>query len=192
MSTPAMPESGGRAWVFGADVDTDQLVPGAQMKLPIAEAARHCLEAVDPNFAARVAPGDFVIAGDNFGLGSSREQAAEVLRHLGVAAVIAKSFGGIFYRNAVNLGLLVIRCGDIGRIRAQDRLAVAADAGLVHNLTRGETYACEPVPGHLMEIIRDGGLLPHLEGKTLVPAGEMVGTPEILAAGGRHAEDSET
>ncbi len=165
MSAPAMSEPGGRAWVFGAEVDTDQLVSGAQMKRPIAEAARHCLESVDPNFAAQVAPGDFVIAGDNFGLGSSREQAAEVLRHLGVAAVIAKSFGGIFYRNAVNLGLLVIRCGHIGRIRAQDRLTVEADAGLVHNLTRGETYACEPVPEHLMAIIRNGGLLPHLEAR---------------------------
>jgi 3-isopropylmalate/(R)-2-methylmalate dehydratase small subunit len=96
---------GGRAWVLGDDIDTDQLAPGPYMKSPIAELARHCLEAADPRFAAEVRPGDVVVAGRNFGIGSSREQAAKALLTLGVAAVVARSFGGIFRRNAINLGL---------------------------------------------------------------------------------------
>ncbi len=156
-------KTGGRAWVFGDNIDTDVLAPGRFMKGPVEAAAPHCLESVDPDFAGKVAPGDFVIAGGNFGLGSSREQAAQVLRMLGVAAVIAKSFGGIFYRNAFNLGLLAVLCPEIGRIDPQDRLALDAEAGVLHNLNSGERYACEPVPAHLLALIADGGLIPHLE-----------------------------
>ncbi len=108
-------------------------------------------------------PGDFVIAGGNFGLGSSREQAAQVLRILGVAAVIAKSFGGIFYRNAFNLGLLAVICPKTDRIEPRDRLALDAGAGVLRNLSSGESYDCEPVPAHLLALIADGGLIPHLE-----------------------------
>jgi 3-isopropylmalate/(R)-2-methylmalate dehydratase small subunit len=155
--------SDGRAWVFGDDIDTDVLAPGRYMKGPVEEAAPHCLESVDPDFAGNVAPGDFVVAGGNFGLGSSREQAAQVLRILGVAAVIAKTFGGIFYRNAFNLGLMAVQCREIGRISAEDRLALDAEAGVLRNLTSGEHYACEPVPAHLLALIADGGLIPHLQ-----------------------------
>ena len=98
----------GRAWILGDDIDTDVLAPGLYMKGPIAEMARHCLESVEPDFAAQVAEGDIIVAGANFGIGSSREQAAEVLTLLGVKAVVAKSFGGIFYRNALNFGLLAV------------------------------------------------------------------------------------
>lgn len=156
-------ETGGRAWVFGDNIDTDVLAPGRFMKGPIEAAAPHCLESVDPDFAGNVAPGDFVIAGDNFGLGSSREQAAEVLRILGVAAVVAKSFGGIFYRNAFNLGLLAVQCQETGRIGARDRLALDAEAGVLRNLNSGESFTCEPVPAHLLALVADGGLIPHLE-----------------------------
>ncbi len=155
--------AGGRAWVFGDDIDTDVLAPGRYMKKPVEEMARHCLEAVDPDFAAGVEPGDFVVAGANFGLGSSREQAAQVLRLLGIAAVIAKSFGGIFYRNAFNIGLPAVLCADAGLVRARDRLTLDAEAGALGNLTTGVTTACEPVPAHLMVLIRDGGLVPYLE-----------------------------
>ena len=160
-----MTENGltGRAWVFGDNIDTDVLAPGRYMKGPIEAAAPHCLESVDPDFAGRVAPGDFVIGGGNFGLGSSREQAAQVLRILGVAAVIAKSFGGIFYRNAFNLGLLAVICPEAGRIDAGDRLALNAEAGVLHNLNSGARYPCEPVPAHLLTLIADGGLIPQLE-----------------------------
>ena len=148
--------AGGRAWVFGDNVDTDNLAPGRYMKGPVEAAAPHCLETLDPDFAGKVAPGDFVIAGGNFGLGSSREQAAQVLRILGVAAVIAKSFGGIFYRNAFNLGLLAVICPDTGRIGSQDRLALDAEAGVLSNLSSGERYPCDPVPAHLLALIADG------------------------------------
>jgi 3-isopropylmalate/(R)-2-methylmalate dehydratase small subunit len=152
-----------KAWVFGDDIDTDVLAPGRYMKLPIEEIARHCLEAVDPSFAASVRPGDVVVGGRNFGAGSSREQAAGALKALGVAAVIAPSFAGIFYRNALNLGLVALVCAEAGRIRAGDAIAFDAEAGRIENRTRGETLACEPIPAHLMAMVRDGGLLAHLE-----------------------------
>jgi 3-isopropylmalate/(R)-2-methylmalate dehydratase small subunit len=155
----------GRAFVFGDNVDTDTLAPGLYMKKPIEELARHTLEALNPAFATNVRAGDIVAAGDNFGMGSSREQAVMALRHLGVAAVIAKSFAGLFFRNALNLGLPALACADAGRIREGDRLAIAPEDGKVENLTTGETYVCEPIPAHLAEMVRDGGLLPHLEKK---------------------------
>ena len=171
-----MTSEGGRAWVFGDDIDTDVLAPGLYMKRPIAELARHCLESVDPTFAANVRPGDLVVAGKNFGMGSSREQAAEALRHLGIVAVLAKSLAGIFYRNALNLGLLALVCPDAGRIEPGERIAVDGEAGLVRNLTTGERYVCEPIPAHLMQLVRDGGLVPHLERKLARQRHEAVQT----------------
>ena len=162
----------GRAWVFGDNIDTDVLAPGRYMKGPVEAAAAHCLESVYPDFAGQVAPGDFVIGGGNFGLGSSREQAAQVLRILGVAAVIANSFGGIFYRNAFNLGLLAVQCQETERINAEDRLALDAEAGVLRNLNTGESYTCEPVPAHLLAVIADGGLIPHLERRLKSQAGK--------------------
>lgn len=155
--------SAGRAWVYGDDVDTDLLAPGAYMKSGIKTLAAHCLEAIDPGFAAAVRPGDLVVGGRNFGMGSSREQAAQALRHLGVAAVVARSFAGIFYRNALNLGLVALVCPEAERVRAGDRLAVDAEAGRLVDHTTGETLACEPIPAHLLAMVRDGGLVPHLE-----------------------------
>ena len=163
MTSVGAKKTGGRAWVFGDNIDTDVLAPGRFMKGPIEAAVPHCLESVDPDFAGNLVPGDFVIAGGNFGLGSSREQAAQVLRILGVAAIVAKSFGGIFYRNAFNLGLLAVQCQETGRIDAGDRLALDAGAGVLRNLSSGESYTCEPVPAHLLALIADGGLIPHLE-----------------------------
>jgi 3-isopropylmalate/(R)-2-methylmalate dehydratase small subunit len=144
-------------------VDTDALAPGQFMKFGIEEIARHCLEAVEPGFAAAVRPGDVVVAGRNFGAGSSREQAPQALKALGVAALVAESFAGLFYRNALNLGLPALACRDAKRIRAGDRVRVDAEAGRIDDETTGETLACEPIPPHLMQMIRDGGLLPHLE-----------------------------
>jgi 3-isopropylmalate/(R)-2-methylmalate dehydratase small subunit len=152
-----------RAWIFGDNIDTDVLAPGRYMKFGIEEIARHCLEAVEPSFAADVRPGDVVVAGRNFGAGSSREQAAAALKQLGVAAVIAPSFAGIFHRNALNLGLVVVVCPEAARIQAGDEVVVDPEAGRVENRTRGETLACEPIPGHLMAMVRDGGLVAHLE-----------------------------
>jgi 3-isopropylmalate/(R)-2-methylmalate dehydratase small subunit len=155
----------GTVWKFGDNVDTDVLAPGAFMKGPVEELARHCLESVDPHFAAGVQAGDFVVAGRNFGVGSSREQAAQVLKLLGVAAVIAPSFAGIFYRNACNLGLAALLSTSIERIDSGHRLAVDVHAGVIDNLTTGEQLACEPLPEHLAAIVQAGGLIPYLQNK---------------------------
>ena len=153
----------GHAWVFGDDLTTEALAPGRYMKYSIEEIAKHCLESVEPRFASEVRPGDVVVGGKNFGAGSSREQAAGALAHLGVAAVLAPSFAGLFYRNAFNLGLPLLVCAEAGRIRAGDLLEVDAQAGRVENLTQKRTLTCEPVPPHLLALIRDGGLLGHLQ-----------------------------
>jgi len=152
-----------KAWVFGDNVDTDAIAPGRYMKLGIEEIASHCLESVSPSFASSVEKGDFVVGGRNFGAGSSREQAPEALKHLGVAVLIAQSFAGLFYRNAINLGLPALACAQAKRIRQGDLLKVDPLGGTIENLTTGETLECEPIPPFLMSIIRDGGLLPHLE-----------------------------
>jgi 3-isopropylmalate/(R)-2-methylmalate dehydratase small subunit len=152
-----------KAWVFGDNLDTDAIAPGRYMKFGIEEIARHCLESVDSSFAETVRPGDAVVAGRNFGAGSSREQAPEALRHLGVAVLIAESFAGLFYRNAINLGLPAVVCEHARRIRAGDDLEVDFEGGRICNRTTGEELACEPVPPFLVNLIRDGGLLPHLE-----------------------------
>jgi len=161
----------GRVWKFGDDIDTDVLAPGLYMKHPIAELARHCLELVDPRFAAEVQPGDIVVGGRNFGMGSSREQAAEALKILGVAAVLAQSFAGIFYRNALNLGLLALVCPEATTLKPGTRISVDPIAGTVTDHDSGATFACEPLPQHLLEMVRDGGLMPHLQKKFAARSG---------------------
>ena len=155
----------GRVWKFADNIDTDVLAPGLYMKGTLQELARHCLEAVEPRFAAEVRPGDIVVAGKNFGMGSSREQAVMALRELGVGAVLARSFAGIFYRNALNLGLLVLVCPDAGRIRPDTTLAVDPASARIRDLESGESFAGEPLPAHLLQMVEAGGLLPHLEQK---------------------------
>jgi 3-isopropylmalate/(R)-2-methylmalate dehydratase small subunit len=155
----------GRAFTFGDDVDTDVLAPGRLMKAPIEELARHCLEAVDLDFARAVQPGDVVVAGRNFGMGSSREQAAQALKFLGVAAVVAKSFGGIFLRNALNLGLPLMVCPVTEEIGAGDRVSVDLAKGEVVNETRARVLPAEALPPFLLDMLADGGLVPHLEKK---------------------------
>jgi 3-isopropylmalate/(R)-2-methylmalate dehydratase small subunit len=161
----------GRAFVFGDNIDTDVLAPGQWMKLDAAGLARHCLEAVDPDFARSVRPGDIVVAGANFGLGSSREQAAVSLKLLGVSAVLAVSFARIFYRNAINLGLPALIFPDAGEIRAGDQLCVEAGAGRVENLSQGWTREMTRMPPHLIAMIEAGGLIPHLKRRLSADAG---------------------
>jgi 3-isopropylmalate/(R)-2-methylmalate dehydratase small subunit len=157
----------GRAFVFGDNIDTDVLAPGHLMKLAPEDLASHCLEAIDPNFAKSVQRGDFVVAGQNFGLGSSREQAAVSLTLLGVGAIIAPSFARIFYRNALNLGLPALFCDGADQISAGDALVVDPIAGTIQNLTRGNTLPCRPIPAHLMRMVKAGGLIAHLQSHTL-------------------------
>lgn len=160
-----MKQKGGRAWVFGDNIDTDQLAPGIYIKLPVEELSRHCLEGVAPDFASSVLPGDIVVAGQYFGMGSSREQAAEALLHLGVKAVIAHSFGGIFYRNAINFGLVLLTCAEASKIESGDRLEVDAQSGSIVNLTKNVVHKAEPMPEHLLQIVHAGGLLSYLENR---------------------------
>lgn len=155
----------GRAWTFGDNIDTDVLAPGLYMKGPIENLAAHCLETVDPEFAPNVSPGDIVVGGDNFGMGSSREQAAMALKALGVGAVVATSFARIFYRNSMNLALPVLICPDAKSIAAGDRLTVDPEKGRIENETQGSVLSCEAIPPHLLAMIEDGGLLAHLEKK---------------------------
>jgi 3-isopropylmalate/(R)-2-methylmalate dehydratase small subunit len=152
----------GRAFVFGDNIDTDLLAPGHLMKLSADDLAQHCLEAIAPDFASSIQPGDFVVAGKNFGLGSSREQAAISLRLLGVGAVIAPSFARIFYRNALNLGLPALFCEHADQISQGDLLMVDPVLGKITNKTRSEILSCKPIPDHLMAMVRAGGLIAHL------------------------------
>ena len=152
-----------KAWVFGDNVDTDAIAPGRYLKFDIGEVARHCMETIDPAFPTSVRKGDVVVAGRNFGAGSSREQAPEALKHLGVAALVAESFAGLFYRNAINLGLPAVVCAQAKRVRAGDEIELDPAAGRLANRTTGEELRCEPIPAFLMALIRDGGLVPHLE-----------------------------
>lgn len=155
--------AGGRIWKFGDNIDTDTLAPGRYMSAPIDVLAAHCLEAVRPEFATDVRPGDTVVAGSNFGVGSSREQAVEALKQLGVAAVLAKSFAGIFYRNAINLGLPVLECPDTRRIDDGATGQVYLDGGLLVIDGVPEPVSCVEIPDFLIPIVRGGGLVPYLE-----------------------------
>jgi 3-isopropylmalate/(R)-2-methylmalate dehydratase small subunit len=150
-----------RAWVFGDNVDTDVIAPGKYMKFGIEEIAKHCLEAVLPEFPGKVTSGDFVVAGRNFGAGSSREQAPAALKHLGVAALVAESFAGLFYRNSLNLGLPALVCAQAKQIRDGEPLTIDYEKSRI--TTAHSTFSFEPIPPHLLEMLRDGGLLPHLE-----------------------------
>ena len=153
----------GRAWIVGDDVDTDAIAPGRWMKGGIDELSRHCLEGLAPAFARGVRAGDVLVAGRNFGCGSSREQAAQALGHLGLAAVLARSFAGLFYRNAVNVGLPVLECEAVGRIPAGAELDIDLAGAAVCLAASGETLRCSPMPPFLLDIVRAGGLLKHLE-----------------------------
>lgn len=151
-----------KAWRIGDDIDTDQLAPGAYMKFGIADIARHCLEGVRPDFAAGVQPGDVLVAGRNFGIGSSREQAAAALVHLGVHAVIAPSYSGLYFRNAFNVGLLLLTCERAGEIADFEQIEIDLPNCRVLRAD-GAPLLCEPVPGFLLDMVRAGGLLPQLK-----------------------------
>jgi 3-isopropylmalate/(R)-2-methylmalate dehydratase small subunit len=155
----------GRAWLFGDDINTDVMAPGLYFKLPLDEMARHCLEVVSPDFAREVRPGDIVVAGRNFGVGSAREQAAMALVHLGVGAVLAVSFGRIFYRNALNFGLTALRFPDVATVLAGDMLRVDPVAGRIENSRSGAVHSVTGIPAHLLPMVAAGGLMPWLKAR---------------------------
>lgn len=155
----------GSAWVFGDKIDTDVLAPGYAMKLPPEGLATHCLEAVDPDFAKSVKAGDIVVAGANFGLGSSREQAAISLATLGVGAVLAKSFARIFYRNAINIGLPVVAIDLTDQVAPGDVLKLDLARGKLTQLKNGQQRELQPMPAHIIAILEAGGLMAQLKQK---------------------------
>jgi len=158
-----------RVWKFGDDVDTDVLAPGAYMKLGIEGIAPHCLEAIRPEFASQVRGGDVLVAGANFGIGSSREQAAAALVHLGVRAVIAPSYSGLYFRNAFNLGLLLLNCARAGELRDGECITLDLQALAVTTST-GESLPCDPIPDFLLDMVAAGGLLNQLRKRLGRPA----------------------
>ena len=158
-----------RAWKLGADIDTDVLAPGHAMKHGIDVLARHCLESVRPDFVGGVRQGDVIVAGPNFGIGSSREQAAAVLVRLGIVAVIAPSFSGLYFRNAFNVGLLLLTCAEAETLNEGEQIALDTTAPEIVAPGR-RRLACEPVPPFLMDMVRAGGLLNQLRQRSGRPA----------------------
>jgi len=154
----------GKVWKYGDDVNTDVIFPG-KYTYTVAEPeemAKHALEDLDPEFAGNVHEGDAIVAGKNFGCGSSREQAASCLKYAGVEAIIAKSFARIFYRNAINFGLPAIVCPEAARtLKAGDSVEIDITAGQIRS--EGRVFDFVPFPGFMMEIIKDGGLLAHIK-----------------------------
>ncbi len=149
----------GRAWKFGDDVDTDAIIPGKYLVInDPKELAKHVFENVRPDFAKNVKEGDFVVAGENFGCGSSREHAPLSLKSLGVY-VVAKSYARIFFRNAINIGLPAFECKETDKIDDGDELEIDLNRNVVVNKTKGEEYKINPVPDFLREIIESGGLI---------------------------------
>ena len=150
----------GRGWVYGDHVDTDAIIPARYLSTSDpAELAAHCMEDIDASFAGRVQPGDILIAGENFGCGSSREHAPLAIQGAGVACVVAASFARIFYRNAFNVGLPIVVCPDaVAQARSGDCLEVELENGRVVNRTQDAEYTAEAYPDFMLGLIRAGGL----------------------------------
>ena len=154
----------GKVWKFGDAISTDHIIPGRYFYLrsDLPELSKHILEYERPGFSEMVSPGDFIVAGQNFGLGSSREHAAIVIKMNGIQAVLAKSFARIFYRNCFNNGLPAVIC-DTDRVQEGDELELHLEEGKIHNLTRSETITFAPFPSMMKRILNDGGLVEHVK-----------------------------
>lgn len=154
----------GTAHRFGDDVNTDYIISGRHKfkTLDMEELARHVMEDLDPGFYERLGEGDFIVAGKNFGCGSSREQAPLALKHAGVAAVLAESFARIYFRNSINNGLPALIC-DTSGIEEGDELVIDLESGLIRNATRGEEIESSPLPAVMLEILEAGGLVPYMK-----------------------------
>jgi len=154
----------GKAFKFGDGISTDHIAPGRlfHLRSNLEEFSKHVLEDADPTFASKMQKGDFVVAGNNFGLGSSREHAPQIIKIAGVGAVIAKSFARIFYRNAINIGLLLIEC-DTDKIDAGDELELDVQKGILKDITKNIEIEIMPLPDVMIKLLNDGGLIEHLK-----------------------------
>ncbi len=155
----------GHVFKYPDNVDTDVIIPARYLNTADAnELAKHCMEDIDTTFVNRVQPGDIMVAGWNFGCGSSREHAPLVIKTCGTGCVIAKSFARIFYRNAINIGMPILECAQAAEeIQAGDEVAIDFGTGLISNITTGKTYQAEPFPEFIQNIIKKGGLLASLK-----------------------------
>ncbi|PWL47130.1 MAG: 3-isopropylmalate dehydratase small subunit [Clostridiales bacterium] len=151
----------GFAHKFGDNVDTDVIIPARYLNTADhKELASHCMEDIDKDFTKKVKPSDIIVAGYNFGCGSSREHAPISIKAAGVSCVIAKTFARIFYRNAINIGLAILECEEASeKISDGDEIAIDFDTGVITNITKNETYQAQPFPDFIKDIINKGGLL---------------------------------
>ena len=151
--------------LYGDNVSTDDMIAGKYIGTDIPEElAKWCMHDLDPDFPARMAPGGFVVGRNNFGCGSSREHAAIALKACNVKAIIAEEYGRIFYRNCINIGLLLLECKGIAeKVALNDELEIDFDSGVIKNLTKGEEYQGQPMPEFLLEKVNAGGLMPELK-----------------------------
>ena len=154
----------GKAWKFGDNISTDHIAPGRlfHLRSDLQEFSKHVLEDADPDFAKKMSKGDFVVAGSNFGLGSSREHAPQIIKIAGINAVMAKSFARIFFRNAINIGLPLVEC-DTDLIYQGDELELDLPNGIVKNLTQNVSITITQLPDIMIKILNDGGLAKHIE-----------------------------
>ena len=152
---------------YGDHVDTDVIIPARYLASQNhQELASHCMEDIDKTFVTRVKPGDIMVAGVNFGCGSSREHAPIAIKASGVSCVIAKTFARIFYRNAINIGLAILECEAASDgIAEGDEVSVDFDTGVITNLTKGETYQAEPFPEFIKDMIQKGGLMASIQAR---------------------------
>lgn len=155
----------GKVWIFGNDVDTDAIIAGRYLNTTDPkELAAHCMEDVDPGFASKVGAGDIMVAGKNFGCGSSREHAPIAIKNSGISCVIAHSFARIFYRNAFNMGLPILECpAGAEKIQAGDELEIDLDTGTIENLTRNESYKAEVIAPFMQKLLEAGGLMEYVK-----------------------------
>jgi len=154
----------GKAFKFGDDISTDHIIPGryTYLRSNLPELAKHVMEDADTTFVSRVRQGDFIVGGNNFGLGSSREHAPLVIKMAGISAILAKSVARIFFRNAINLGLPVLIC-NTDAINNGDELEIHLGTGTIGDITTGTTLTFNPIPDVMLNILKEGGLLPYIK-----------------------------
>lgn len=157
----------GKVHKYGDDVNTDVIIPARYLNVSDpAELAQHCMEDLDPDFLKKVKPGDIIVAGSNFGCGSSREHAPLAIKAAGVSCVVAKSFARIFYRNALNIGLPILESNEaVAKTKAGDTLEVDLSTGEIRNITRGLTFKANPFPDFMLKLIKAGGLIEYTKRK---------------------------
>lgn len=157
----------GKVWKFGANIDTDVIIPARYLNTSDPEElARHCMEDIDKDFTKKISKGDIIVADKNFGCGSSREHAPISIKASGISCVIAKTFARIFYRNALNTGLLIVECPEASeKIEEGDTVSIDIQTGTISNLTKKEEYKTSPFPPFMQELIESGGLMPYVAKK---------------------------